>query len=122
MPFIEMTSNTFDETEFVRTFYNYTKDIIGDFDGDFIRLERLYKYFIEELLENNTVEQNKMIAESSFPIEEDYTEYDEKTKTYILSNKLYKIVVVNIYINLWDLVLEEFSICEISDADTDEDE
>lgn len=103
----------FDKVEFVRNFYIYIKDRYGDYTGSYDELYDIYSLdYCNMLIENNSTEKNKSIAEYFGTCETDDTD---------ISPESYNIYANYAYGFLWNTIMKEFDLCEYSDAETDSD-
>lgn len=101
----------FDENAFCQDFYKYIKERFGNFEGNYDDLYDIYSFdYISSLIETNSHDENKYIAELLGTCDVSKTD---------ISDEDYKMYADYAYGKLWNRVVKDFSLCEVSDADTD---
>jgi hypothetical protein len=100
----------FEENTFISDFYKYIKRTYGVFSGSYDELYIIYSVnYISSIVDTNTVEENKYVAEYLDTV------YDNVE----ISPEAYKRYAYYAYGKFWNRIVKEFSLCEYSDADTD---
>ena len=98
----------FDVKKFSGDFYTYIKDRSGTFNGDYDDLFDIYSLkYVSEIVDLNTEEQNKQIAEDIGICKKDSDEPLFET---------YNFYAYHAYCSIWKSVMNEFSLCELEYA------
>lgn len=101
----------FNENTFISDFYKYIKRTYGVFSGSYDELYIIYSVnYISSIVDTNTVEENKYIAEYLDTV------YDNGLE---ITPESYKRYAYYAYGKFWNRIAKEFSLCELSDAETD---